>query len=382
MLINLNINKVAINFLLVLICVYFAQGFFYPNGSIIAKLSLLIVLCISFLFFIKESLVKNKNLFLIFLSLFIVMNVIGYIAGANYGGVYYSQLRNIITAMLPFFAVYSLTKSNSVKESNLKLFFFVMLGISILNYFDSQSKLILEQDRDNVVSNVGYMFVSLLPLVFLFEKNKVVQMMIVLIMLFMTVKSAKRGAVISFSFGAMIVLLYQLKNSPRKSRFLNYILSFLMIGIAVFFAIYQLKNNEFLMNRMDGIIEGSGRNSIYSNLFNAWINSDDLTKYIFGFGFVATISKSGSGHLAHNDWLELLINFGLIGVFIYVLIFIYLLIYIKNKYNENKYRYGMLLIVTLWFFQAGFSMFYASSSSMFSLMLIGYYLGLKDRKQL
>jgi len=376
---SISINGSIRNLLFSFLCIYFAQGFFYPNGSVISKISLLFVLGVSFVFFIKEIVVINKNLFVSFLLAFILMNIIGFIIGMEYGGIYYSQLRNIMTAILPFFAVYSLTKASFIKEKHLRILFVAMLIISILNFYHSQSVLMFEQDRENVLSNAGYMFVALLPLVFLFDKKKLMQMVFLMLMMFMTIKSAKRGAIITFGLGALVILFYQLKNSPSDKRLASYALSFLMIIVVMFFAIDQLHNNEFLLKRMENISDGSGRSRIYSNLFNAWVDSDSLLNYIFGFGFVATISKSGSGHLAHNDWLELLTNFGLLGVFLYLFTLGYLLIYFFIKSNDDKSRYGMLLIFVLWFFQTGFSMFYTSSSSVFSLMLIAYYLGLRER---
>src|SRR5690606_15155397 len=135
-------------------------------------------------------------------------------------------------------------------------------------------------------------------------------------------------------------------------------------------------SNEFLINRMQKISDsGSGRDFIYLNLLNNWYESNSIINYLFGFGFVSTIKYSGSGHLAHNDWLELLTNFGLIGVSIYFLVFYAAVRFIYDSSVQKEYKLIMLAIVLMWFFQTLFSMYYTSSQTAFTSILLGYLFG-------
>jgi hypothetical protein len=51
------------DFLFILIALYSAQGALYPNGTIISQVSLLILLLISGIYFLKTLLQKNENSF-------------------------------------------------------------------------------------------------------------------------------------------------------------------------------------------------------------------------------------------------------------------------------------------------------------------------------
>lgn len=371
----LNINDVIRNILLILVVIYFSQGAFYPSGTIISKISLLIVFAISFVYFIDEALKKNQVVVARLLSLFCVLHLVGYLVGFNYDGTYFSQIRNIFSSLLPFFAIFSLTKKGYVNEKHLKVFFLVMLVVSTILFFKSKTLLSIEQDREDVVSNVGYRFVMLMPFVFLMSRNKLVSTGVLLVMFFLTVQSAKRGALITFGLGAFIYFLFALVDSPKSKRLQNIVVSLIIFIIALYFIYDFVQSNEFLMRRMEGISSGgSGRDRIYSTLYYAWLQSDNLINYIFGFGFVATITHSGTGHLAHNDWLELLVNFGLVGIILYLFIIASFAKYFLNKRNQTAYRYAMLAIISTWLLQTLFSMFYTAPTSMLPLMLAGYLL--------
>src|SRR5690606_38949449 len=87
------------------------------------------------------------------------------------------------------------------------------------------------------------------------------------------------------------------------------------------YAYYYLSSNSFITDRLSER-GGSGRDMIYSNIINGWFGSENILNFLFGYGFNSSIYFSGSGNLAHNDWLELIINYGFIGFFIYLLLFI------------------------------------------------------------
>lgn len=119
--------------------------------------------------------------------------------------------------------------------------------------------------------------------------------------------------------------------------------------------------------------DSSGRDTIYSNLFNAWLNSD-IIHLLFGHGFGSTIYISG-GSWAHNDWLELLTNFGLLGVSIYLTLFATAT---KLAFSEKLYidkRILLLTILTIWFFTTLVSMNYTNTSSIFQTIILAYLIG-------
>jgi O-antigen ligase len=81
--------------------------------------------------------------------------------------------------------------------------------------------------------------------------------------------------------------------------------------------------------------------------------------FIFGNGANATL-KIGMNY-AHNDWLELAINNGVIGLILYVWYYIALFIdYRKIKKVNRSYANVILMTIVILFATSLFSMSYAS----------------------
>src|SRR5690606_8842766 len=107
---------------------------------------------------------------------------------------------------------------------------------------------------------------------------------------------------------------FQLKTVEQKRSISGYFITLVAVMILAYFAYSTFLSNEYLITRLNNISletgEGtSGRNFIYQAIFDAWYNSDSIWHIMFGFGFAGSIQLSG-GVFAHNDWLELLSNFG------------------------------------------------------------------------
>lgn len=374
------LNKALRNSLLLLLGLYFAQGAFYPTGSVIAKLFLLFVLLISSFYFIKSLLEKRvqKVFFYYAWGALLLVNTFGFFLEGNFGGIYLAQYRNILTALLPFFPFYYFASRGNLTDKHLRYFFLIMLPIFIASFFSSRNDLISQSvnNTENVVTNTAYLFVALIPYVFLWGKQKFIAIAGMLLLLFFIIQGAKRGALIVALMGCLVFVYYLLSSVEPKKRVQSFLVALVGIGLLSMYVYDFYISNEFLINRMQKISDGgSGRDFIYLNLLNNWYESNSLINYLFGFGFVSTIKYSGSGHLAHNDWLELLTNFGLIGIFIYFLVFYAAVRFIYDSSVQKEYKLIMLAIVLMWFFQTLFSMCYTSSKTAFTSILLGYLLG-------
>ena len=77
-------------------------------------------------------------------------------------------------------------------------------------------------------------------------------------------------------------------------------------------------SNTNLQERFSTISEGSGRDWIYENLFSIWLFRSEILDYLFGYGINATVRFVG--FFAHNDWLELLMSLGILGIISYVVL--------------------------------------------------------------
>src|SRR5690606_31630331 len=195
---TLNVYSSSRNFLFFPIALYFAHGAIYPTGSIIAKLALLMILCVSGCFCALSIVSFSGRKLLLVYSIFslITLNVVGFAVNGIYEGVYFSQLRNILAALLPFFSFYYLARKGYLEDKHLIGFFYIMLPVFIAGFFYSKSFIMSVTDRDEVVTNTGYWFAALIPYIFLWEKRRVISFMNLLVLIFFVMQATKRGAVI------------------------------------------------------------------------------------------------------------------------------------------------------------------------------------------
>lgn len=360
------------------IVIYFSQGPFYPSGSFIAKISLAVILSISLILLCRViCLSRTKKPIVVWLVFaLLLLNLVGFFISLQYEGVYFSQIRNILTVLLPFFAFYSLSKEGVFQVKHLRFFFLVLLLVFVASFFHSRITLMLEQDRENVVSNTAYLFVSLIPFLFFLGGRRIVSFIALFLLMLFTILAAKRGAIFTGAIGALLYLAYAFIYTIKERKLSSYLILFLGLAFLVFFVIHIYESNEFLIRRMEAIVDGgSGRDRIYTALLSAWYHSDSLLNYFFGYGFVATVKYSGSGHLAHNDWIELLVNFGLFGVGIYLALFLSLMRLALNEKIPVSHRFAVASVSSMWFLQTLFSMYYTASSSVVSMIVLGYILG-------
>ena len=366
------------------VIVYFSQGVLYPNGSIISKVSLLVILLISsfFLFYTMLIVEKKPVFYWVWFSLLFV-NVLGYFYGLEHGGIYYSQIKNICIAILPFYFIYFLSIKNYIGKNYLLFFMLLICPLMIMSLYIDKSNSIDEYmvDENQVVSNTAYIFVALLPYVFLWGEKKLFAFLNMLLVLFFVFQGAKRGALVTSLVGMLIFLYYQITNFKPGKKLISIFFTFFTLNLFTIIVYYFYKTNEYLIYRMQNLNNTSNRDVIYQNLWNTWYNTESMFNVFFGFGFVASVEYSGLGYLAHNDWLELLINFGLFGVFLYftILLSLIYLIFFGNLSRENKFI--LITIVVIWIFQTLFSMYYTSSLTLFSAILMGYILGCLKRKK-
>ena len=78
-----------------------------------------------------------------------------------------------------------------------------------------------------------------------------------------------------------------------------------------------MMQNDYFQTRLTSTLEGnsSGRDEIYSHIWNVFNNSN-MFHYLFGYGAQGSFIMTAK--FAHSDWLELLINQGLLGFIIYI----------------------------------------------------------------
>lgn len=373
-------ERYVVILLLILLVIYNAQGIGYEVGSIVSQLSLVVIHVIAFIYFFKTILTnERKSLFFKAWSVLLFLNIFGLIfTGSISNPIHFSMFKGILMSLLVFYPFYYFSRHGLIKENDLIFFLLIVIPVYILQFYITREQILFERlsDNLNVVNNIAYDFVWLIPFAFLLKKYRILSVILILIIMFFIIQGAKRGAIIIGGVGMLFYIFFLLRTVSKRNRIKGYIISFIGVILIGIYAYDFFTKNEFLMERLQQLEIGgySGRNTIYTNLFNAWYASDNFFNLLFGYGFASSVTLSGTGNLAHNDWLELLTNFGLLGLSLY-----FILIYsgfkeINFDWSINK-KLMIGVVMVMWLLTSLFSMGYTIDNGYLKAMLLGYLLG-------
>lgn len=134
------------------------------------------------------------------------------------------------------------------------------------------------------------------------------------------VASLKRGGGITLAVMIAVYLFVELAYASGRHRFWYSILAVTVLAIGVAVAIQiDISLDHSLTSRLASLEadEGSGRLNIYSEAIDL-IRDASVFELIAGRGYQSTLAIMGV--TAHNDWLEVLIDYGLVGLSLYSLL--------------------------------------------------------------
>jgi hypothetical protein len=380
----MRLDHILRNVLMLLFVIYFAQDWLYVSGSVISKSSLVIIILISVFYFIKTLLLSEIHTALYRIwSAFILLNIYGFFTNLDISDGHTIDLfKGVLACMLPFYPFYYFAKKDQLNSGHFIKFFLIMLPVIIFQYFHNKSNFQIENEalEQEVVNNVAYSFVSLLPFVFLIKRHKIISGVFMALIMMFIIQGAKRGALIAGFMGLAIFFYYQLKTIEKQKRIMAYLGVLIMITGITVFAYLSFVNNDFLLNRMSSMMQGdsSGREQLYSSMFYGWLYSNNFWHLLTGFGFTGSLDLT-HGTIAHSDWLQLLGSLGLIGIFAYLLFFYIAVRQIFISQWAIDKRLLMFTLICLWFFTSIFSISYLSQSYFTYSMLFGFLTGDKSR---
>ena len=293
-------------------------------------------------------------------------------------------LINIYKSLLPIYALYYYSLKGYLNEEKLRKWTYVFVVISIMAFMKRWSEGLdglLDQGstRGEITNNNGYYMLALLPCTLFFHDKKVIQNILLLIISAFVVIGLKRGAMIIGVICLFFMFLSQWKKvSIRSKYFLLFFGTIIALLIAYFAYQYYLESDYFKM-RLELTMEGytSGRDDIAQLGINYFMNEASIVEILFGGGADRTLGVMGN--YAHNDWLEILINQGLMGIIVYLVYFIGLfLTWRKAKWHNTAYV-AIGIYVIIFFFRTFFSMSYYDTI-FYSNIPFAYYLVVSDRR--
>ena len=353
---------------------YGLQGSLYKSGSIVSQTCLSFCFLVGLYNFVKCIPYCRCNMILTLIMCFVFLNCFSYLFYiGNYKLLADNQLKGVFMCFLPFFMAFHCTVKNNLNNRLFEYLFYVMLVVNILTFYRVQNTLLLDVSSGNVVNNVAYSFARLIPLLFFIRRNVLIRVALLFVIVFFVILGAKRGAMVITGIGVVIYLFFLLKRENVNSNYVVKFISVLLVFGFIYVAIQQIVDNEFLIKRFESG-DLSGRDWIYTTIFNSWYMSNRIEQLLFGFGFISSVNMT-NGVLAHNDWLEVLSNFGLFGVSIYASLFLSFVFAICKNNMTPQHRYAFITIIFMWGGTSIFSTWYNSIDSFSLMLLLGYIVG-------
>jgi|GEM_PF-2267311 len=373
------------NLLFLSILIYLGQGVFYTSGSLLSQSMLFLYLLFSAMYGFDYLQKKEKNIFGNLLLIFLTINVIYWMFSPRIINGYNSfiNLKNNVFFILTFFPFYFLSKNKFLTVQSLKVFYIIIFIVYILQYYFRLNTLVDATGRENVVINNAYLFVSLLPLMGIFFKNKLIYLSLLSIALYMVIGGAKRGAILAFAIGSIVAFYFLVKDIERRNRFRNTIIVLIGLSVVIYYGYKQYLSNEFVQRRFELALEGnsSNRDIIYNDIFYGWFNSENLLSIFWGYGFNGSLKLTNS--FAHNDWLEVLAGQGLFGIIIYFFLLYNIWKYYttNKKYMDTSDKSICLSVLFIWILQSLFSTVYGGFFTFTYVLSLAFIMGKIDIKK-
>lgn len=315
--INTNyIHKITGITLLILIVLYYSRGVIIPEEGPLGALILLIIIGISFVYLLKliPSYKHWNGILRLWIFLILFTTIYFLISGEHEND--FSILRQVYLNFFPFFPFYYLIEKKIIKKNHLIFFFFALLPILIFNFYQTQSAKLYETGKESMLNNAIYSFLGLIPFAFLLKRRYFIFGALMLLWFF-AFQANKRSGVICVALSLFLFFYQELFISKSKFKIQNIFFAAIII-VGMFFAgNYFFEQNTLFQQRFELMLEGdsANRDTLVTQLFNSWYHSDSFTNYFFGLGFNS--SEKYSIAAAHNDWIDFLGSYGLIGILFY-----------------------------------------------------------------
>lgn len=292
----------------------------------------------------------------------------------------YVYLQYIYNSLLPIFPFYVFTRKGWLNKTNLLWWIIILFVVVTIQYFQHQREylqMLAEEgrEREEFTNNFGYEFLSMIPLLAFFSKKKIIQYFGLGYVMVFVIFSMKRGAMLIAVVCIMWFVYCSMKNARNNKKIIVIVLSIVVIYVGYYYVQSLMENSDYFNQRLQSTLEGdtSGREVVYANLLQHFLGESSPLRFLFGNGANATLRIV---HMhAHNDWLELAINQGLLGIIVYVLYWLgFYKTYRKSKFDDEIVLAVSLLLISC-LIRSFFSMSYGDMSRCTTLC-IGYCMGM------
>lgn len=249
-----------------------------------------------------------------------------------------------------YFIAYTIFSYRSIGEKHFDNVILMIVILFTVSFNYSHISRIVEFDL--IGDNAVFYPLLMLPWIACVS-NTTKRWIMVAIVALCAITALKRSGIIILSISVLFLYYNDFMYKKRLKAKTIIAAFFILIGVL---AIYHYKadsisdiNQRFSMLEEDG---GSGRDDIYKDVIARYASAD-LVQQILGQGFDSVRGESTDTTLAlsaHNDFLEVMYDFGIVGLLFYVLIHLSLIKWTVRLFRSGSPLAFPLLISYICFF--------------------------------
>lgn len=259
----------------------------------------------------------------------------------------------IILPYILFLFMYVSCYSVSDKIRNISLVLIYIFLIYV--YMQEYTKVIALAFNEDATTNASYFVLYLLPLVLCVEV-KWIRILSVIAAIVVVVSSSKRGGTIAVLLASIVFFITEYFFIKEKKINLGIIVfGVITAAIVIYGSSYIQELTVF--GRIENLAddEGSGRMDIYRHTL-VMIADANIFNFFLGHGWNRVVGDSALHLSAHNDFLEVMYDFGLIGLILYVSLYFFLIRKgVRLIKTKSQYASAMLVSIALFFVNSLFS---------------------------
>ena len=313
-------------------------------------ISLVILLTVSLCIYVRHVKLLSNIIEHKLAIMFVIMSIPAIFSHLN------SDIDNIVRSLCSALfvplgvAVGVIIKSNAQSiEKTIPYNLILLLPIlCIAPIIQSMPKLMAGTDfgRDAILA------VSIFLPIILNIKNKYLESIFLIIILYWSIISAKRTSLLCIGLVFAFLMIANISNLSKKN-FVK-LITVLAIGGTIAYSAYNMYpefalQTDYIIERFEDPKDNASnreRLDMYAGSYSAFLASP-IFEQLFGHGYMAVV-KDLYGRPTHNDLMEILYDYGLIASFIYVIFLIKLFVRgFRSFYNNRKNIFLLFAICNL-----------------------------------
>lgn len=357
---------------------YFGQSAFFPSSTIIGQILIFLILFIGLISLLRSMTIQFPHCLKWIVAILVILTISFILSPKTVSSVLLpststlNQFKDMVAFFLPIFTGYQIGLHRRLTAKQWGVVAAILVAIAVNSFFETKNNALERLGLKESTNNSAYVFLYLIAFIpLILRKYKTAAFALLVVCFAFVMMGAKRGAIICMAFMLLYLMWWYFRH--RRISFGTIVSLLVLVTAIIVGTAYFFTESDYLQERMEQTLEGnsSSRDILYYFLWNAWVNAD-LIAQIFGRGSAQTVEVAGN--YAHNDWLELLTDVGLLGALIYLAIFVSLFRFRKKLPKNSPEQASFTIVLMFWFLKTIFSMGMGIMGGI-GMMLLGTLMG-------